>query len=640
MRNSYNTNMNRKTSFQIYTIFWVIVVAALMLATIYQSTALNRDIARIPGSLRTKLPSTILIGCIAQVILTRIVHSMKKTLALLETGKLEKETAVLTIYAGIKKIGLLYIIVNSIGFFAGPAITFIVYYFIGRHYPPAEMFFIFATHLLLGALISVLQLSLLQITMFKTLDSFSINRLIPDLRTGPVVRKRRLTVLAMLSLFTTLAAGQLYGILISAAAGNLDPQQEMLKLLLEFILHGAVFTLIFMFVFYVLSQEEQNKLSQLQRSIEANLSSESGDLSLINIIAHDDYGVLASAINGYTSRLARLVDSISAAGKTVGATSRELQNSVSSSAKSLETLQKLNMEINSEIESEHRAMGSVSQATVKLSDSITIVENEVENQAALVEQSSAAVSEISANIQSVSQLSRKALQVTESLNETVDGGSTRLQETVVSINNLNEASSRVQNIIKVIQAISSQTNLLAMNAAIEAAHAGEAGAGFSVVADEVRKLAEESSRSANEIRIIIGEMTNAINSGVSATEKTNDAFTQITASVEGTSQIINTVTAAMEEQNTAAAEITTAMSSLVDVSESLKQQVRTQIEHNGIMNTTFTDLSASILRLEQQSKLQKNEDEKLANVIETLSSVSNKNSEAVEVLAEAVNSAG
>jgi len=128
----------------------------------------------------------------------------------------------------------------------------------------------------------------------------------------------------------------------------------------------------------------------------------------------------------------------------------------------------------------------------------------------------------------------------------MDGISEVSTETSETLKALEQLSNKVGVIVTTINGIAEQTNLLALNAAIEAARAGEQGRGFAVVADEVRKLSEESTKGANEITTLVGEMVNqislavksmeygmnAVNEGVAVVSQTDEAFVSIIGSVE------------------------------------------------------------------------------------------------------------
>jgi len=620
--------------------FWTIVVGALSFATAYQAIALNRDISYIPESFRIKIPSIILIGSLAQVFLLRFLGNIKRVIGEYNSQDLtsnELRTRALTVQKNIGKIRTVFILVNSLGFFLGPAGTLIIYHFSGRTYPVGEMFYIISAHVLIGTAASLLQMAMVRVIFFDILSSFKIHENLSELKGIKLNHKRLLAFAGLSFLILFLISGQLYGYYAHISTGLLKPEDLTPDLLIQSFIQGVLYVCLIILVYSLLNREEEGKLKQLQESLSANIHSKDRGFSKISIISFDEYGELAGSINAYTSRLENLVENVAEAGKTVTETTGELELSVRESESALSRMREISAGIVDDIYKENEAMAVATTSQEKISRSISSVGSSAAKQSIIVNDSSAAITEISANIRSVAQLSEKASEVTRSLSVMTINGSGKLRETMKSIVNLKEASGRVNSIVEAIQNISDQTNLLAMNAAIEAAHAGKAGAGFSVVAGEVRKLAEESLKSAREIGVIISEMTLAIAEGVNSAEETEKAFTQITDSVSSTSRIIDEVSASMEEQQNAAEDVSTAMSNLVEVSTLLKNESEEQELFNREMKESFTSLLTSIENLSDRSRILKEMDEILTDKINGLSSVSEINGRAVQSLQEAVN---
>ncbi|MBP7553559.1 MAG: methyl-accepting chemotaxis protein, partial [Spirochaetes bacterium] len=173
----------------------------------------------------------------------------------------------------------------------------------------------------------------------------------------------------------------------------------------------------------------------------------------------------------------------------------------------------------------------------------------IESQSKNVSESSAAVEELLKSISNVSQSLIKNSNAIQKLSESSESGKNDLNKIAVDIKEVSKESEGLLEISKVIQNIASQTNLLAMNAAIEAAHAGEYGKGFAVVADEVRKLAESSGLQAKTVSSVLNKIKTSIETIVRSTGDALNKFNIIQSEIQTVIDQENSIKAAMDEQN-------------------------------------------------------------------------------------------
>lgn len=172
-----------------------------------------------------------------------------------------------------------------------------------------------------------------------------------------------------------------------------------------------------------------------------------------------------------------------------------------------------------------------------------------EEQAASLTETAAAMEQLTATVQQTADNAQQASTLATSAVEVARRGEDIVAQTVTTMDAINDASKRVEDIIGVIDSIAFQTNILALNAAVESARAGEAGRGFAVVAGEVRSLAQRSAQAAREIKDLIGDSVNAAQSGHQLVTRTGATMQEIGEAIQRLNDIIGEISAASQEQS-------------------------------------------------------------------------------------------
>lgn len=313
----------------------------------------------------------------------------------------------------------------------------------------------------------------------------------------------------------------------------------------------------------------KRKIKPLRKMTEAAERVARGNLAIekINVPTKDEIGILASSINHMIDSLKKLIADVNLASVQLASSSEELTASSEQSTVSAEATSEVIQEL---------ASGAETQM------------NAIQEGSSLLEEIAGSAEQMSANIQAASKSAKTAAEkgkegdgyITASINQ-MNAIHSNAEELSNVIKELGQRSAEIGSIVSIITGIADQTNLLALNAAIEAARAGEQGKGFAVVADEVRKLAEQSANSASQISSIIrviqnqtaaavGKMDKTIeeaSGGISAINKAGTSFKEIIAFAKTVSDEVNTVAEAAEKLADGTARV---KESIMEISEAAK----------------------------------------------------------------------
>ena len=260
----------------------------------------------------------------------------------------------------------------------------------------------------------------------------------------------------------------------------------------------------------------------------------------------------------------------------------------------------------------------------------------VDRQTGAVSQASSAVEEMLANIKSVTAtLVKNASNVME-LQESSETGRSSLQEVAADIQEISKESEGLLEINSVMENIASQTNLLSMNAAIEAAHAGDAGRGFSVVADEIRKLAESSGEQSKTISAVLKKMKESIDSITWAIDNVLNKFEAIDRGVKTVVEQEDTIRRAMEEQGEGSKQMLQASSLVSEITQQVKGGSMEMLEGS----KEVIQESKNLEKVTQEITSGMNEmvagTEQVNKAVNTVNELSRRNRENISALVRAV----
>ena len=242
------------------------------------------------------------------------------------------------------------------------------------------------------------------------------------------------------------------------------------------------------------------------------------------------------------------------------------QDTTSSITEIIANIQSMGNSIDNQTSSVSQTAGAVNQ----IASNIESLNKMISSQAASVSQAASAVEEMIGNIAAVTASVEKMAISFQRLEANSENGMAKQADVNERLKEIQEESKTLQEANTVISSIASQTNLLAMNAAIEAAHAGEAGKGFAVVADEIRKLSENSTAQSKRIGEQLKNIAQTITGVVQASEQTGKAFSAISADITETDELVRQIKAAMDEQSAGSKQITDALGNMNDSTSEVK----------------------------------------------------------------------
>jgi methyl-accepting chemotaxis protein len=360
-----------------------------------------------------------------------------------------------------------------------------------------------------------------------------------------------------------------------------------------------------------------------------------GDLTRqVNLKRKDEIGDMAKVFNKTVENIKSLVLAIKNQTSSLFSIGNDLASNMTETAAAINEITANIQSIKSRVINQSASVTETNATMQQISASIEKLNGHVDRQGSSVAQSSSAIEEMLANIQSVSHTLIKNAGNVKELTDASEVGRSGLQEVAADIQEIARESEGLLEINAVMENIASQTNLLSMNAAIEAAHAGEAGKGFAVVADEIRKLAENSGEQSKTISTVLKKIKDSIDKITKSTNSVLSKFEAIDNSVRTVSDQEENIRNAMEEQGTGSKQILGAIGNLNEVTRMVRDGSAEMLEGSEQVIRESRNLEAVTQEITSGINEMATGADQINVAVNHVNAISGENKESINILVE------